>query len=87
MGSRRGRSAVISWSLTHPGTLAILDDGAARKCAGVLGVRVKGTLGLALLAKTQGIVPEARPLLEELRRAGLYLSDSLIRDALSIVGE
>lgn len=82
-----GESAVLSWALAHPGTLAVIDDYAARTCAGVLGVPVKGTLGLALLAKQQGRVPSARPLVEELRQAGLYLSDALIRDALSLVGE
>jgi len=78
---------VLSWALAHPGTLAVLDDFAARKCAGAIGVRVKGTLGLALLAKTRGQLSAARPLVEELRQAGLYLSDTLIREALSLVGE
>jgi predicted nucleic acid-binding protein len=82
-----GESAVLSWALTHPGALAILDDYAARKCAGVLGVKVMGTLGLALLAKKKGVISEARPLVSELCKAGLYLSDPLIRDALALVGE
>ncbi len=82
-----GESAVLSWALEHPGTLAVIDDYAARTCATVLGVPVKGTLGLALLAKGRGRATNARSLVEELRRAGLYLSDAVIRDALSLVGE
>jgi predicted nucleic acid-binding protein len=73
--------------MAHPGTLAIIDDYAARTCAAVLGVPVKGTLGLALLAKQQGRVGAARPLVQELRRAGLYLSDTVTREALALVGE
>ena len=82
-----GESAVLAWALARPGTLAVLDDYAARKCAGVLGVAVKGTLGLALLAKKRNRVAEARALVEELRQAGLYLSDALIQEALRLVGE
>jgi predicted nucleic acid-binding protein len=83
----RGESAVLSWAAAHPGCLAVIDDYAARTCAEVLGIPVIGTLGLALRAKIRGRVAAARPLIEELRRAGLYLSDKLIDDALSLVGE
>ena len=82
-----GESAVLSWAAKHPGTLAVIDDYAARKCAAVLRVPVIGTLGLALRAKVRGQVSAARPLVEELRRAGLYLSGALIREALTLVGE
>jgi predicted nucleic acid-binding protein len=82
-----GESAVLSWAVAHPGTVAIIDDHAARKCAEVVGVTVKGTLGLALLAKRRGLVPAARPVVEELRRNGLYLSDDLVARALALVDE
>lgn len=83
----RGESAVLAWALAHPGALAVTDDHAARTCAKVLGLPLIGTLGLALRAKRTGQVSFARPLVEELRSAGLYLSDQLIREALSFVGE
>lgn len=82
-----GESAVLAWAVAHPGTVAVIDDYAARKCADVLGVPIKGTLGLALLAKQRGWITEARPLVDELCNAGLYLSASVLRDALSLVGE
>jgi len=82
-----GESAVVSWAVAHPGSLAIVDDYAARTCAEALGVPLVGTLGLALRAKFSGQVPSARPLVEELRKAGLYLSDRVIREALALVGE
>lgn len=56
----RGESAVLSWALSHPGSVAVIDDFAARKCAQVLGIPVKGTLGLILRAKTRGRIPAAR---------------------------
>ena len=82
-----GESAVLAWALAHPGTLAVLDDFAARRCARVLDIQVKGTLGLALLAKRRGRIEMARPLVQELCAAGLYLSDAVIRQALALVGE
>ena len=53
----------------------------------MIGVPVIGTLGLALRAKLGGRVVAARPLVVELRRAGLCLSNDVIRSALAMVGE
>lgn len=82
-----GESAILEWALANQPARAIIDDYAARKLAGVLAVPVTGTLGLALLAKKRGMIPLARPLVEELIRAGLYLSDPVVEDALRLVGE
>lgn len=49
----RGESAVLAWALSHPGTEAIVDDMAARRCAALLSVPVRGTLGIILAAKQQ----------------------------------
>jgi predicted nucleic acid-binding protein len=82
-----GESAVIAWALAHPGSEAILDDLQARKCAQALGVTLRGTLGLVLLAKQCGVMPEARPALDRLCQAGMYLSDRVMNRALSRIGE
>jgi predicted nucleic acid-binding protein len=82
-----GESSVLAWAHANPGTLAILDDLAARRCAATLKVPVRGTLGLVLLAKQRGRIPAARPILETLRASGMYLSDSVSNKALALVGE
>lgn len=82
-----GESAVITWAHTHPGTQAILDDLAGRRCAAALGIPVRGTLGPVLAAKQRGLIREARPVLDELRRGGMYLSDRILDRALAEVGE
>jgi predicted nucleic acid-binding protein len=82
-----GESSVLAWGHAHPGTLVVLDDLAARRCAATLGIPVRGTLGLVILAKQRGEIRAARPLLEALRRGGLYLSDSVLNAALALVGE
>lgn len=82
-----GESSVLSWALAHPGTLAIVDDLAARRCAAALGIPVRGTLGLVLLAKQHGHVASARAVLMRLRQAGMYLADDVMNPALALVGE
>ncbi len=82
-----GESAVLAWAASHPGTTVIVDDLAARRCAAALALPVHGTLGLVLLAKRRGVIPAARPVLDELIAAGMYLSPSVIAAALALVGE
>ena len=78
---------MLAWAHAVPGTLAILDDLAARRCAATLTIPVRGTLGLVLAAKQRGRIPAARPVLESLRASGMYLSDPVLNKALALVGE
>ena len=82
-----GESAVLTYALSHPGSEAIIDDLMARKCAETLNIPVRGTLGIVLKAKKDGRIEAARPVLVELRNAGMYLSDGILDAALSLVGE
>jgi predicted nucleic acid-binding protein len=83
----QGESAVLAWAHSHQGCEAIIDDLAARRCAATLGIPVRGTLGLVLLAKQRNRVALARPLVHALREAGMYLSDRVVDRALALVGE
>jgi len=82
-----GEQAAIAWALAHPGTEVVLDDLDARRHAISLGVPVRGTLSLILEAKRRGDIVRARPVIDRARRAGLYLSDRLVQEALRLVGE
>lgn len=82
-----GESAVLTWGYVHPNTEVIVDDLAARRCAVALGIPVRGTLGLVLTAKQRGTIPAARPILEQLRDSGMYLSERVMNQALALVGE
>jgi len=86
-GLGAGESAVIALALSKPGSEAVIDDLAGRKCAASVGVPVRGTLGVVLLAKKRGIIPVARPVLEDLLRGGMYLSRHVLDRALERVGE
>lgn len=82
-----GETSVLTWAYAHRGTTAVLDDLAARRCANSLGIPLRGTLGLILTAKRRHVIPHARPVLEQLCAAGMYLSDSVMSRALRTIGE
>jgi predicted nucleic acid-binding protein len=82
-----GESGTLALAGAHPGTEAIIDDLAGRKCAASFDIPVRGTLGIVLTAKNRGIVPKARPIVEEMMRSGLYLSRKVLDAALQRVGE
>jgi predicted nucleic acid-binding protein len=82
-----GESAVLTWGYVNLSTEVIIDDLAARRCAVALGIPVRGTLGIVLNAKQKGAIPSARPVLEQLRLCGMYLSDRVMNQALALVGE
>ncbi|NBD34110.1 MAG: DUF3368 domain-containing protein [Cyanobacteria bacterium] len=82
-----GESAVLSWGYADGGTEVIIDDLMGRRCAKALQIPVRGTLGVVLLAKQRGVISSARPILETLKRSGMYLSDNVINEALKMVNE
>jgi predicted nucleic acid-binding protein len=82
-----GEEAVLTWALTHPGTEALIDDLAARRAAKFHNIPHRGCLGLVLTAKRNGVFSLARPIVDELRAAGLRLSDRVMNQALTLVGE
>ena len=82
-----GETEVLAWALRHPGCEAILDDRLGRRCARSLGIPVRGTVGVVLLAKRRGIIPAARPVVDSLRAAGLFISPAMLGTSLRLVGE
>lgn len=83
-----GETSVLAYALAHPGWVAILDDGAARKCAKTFGIPMKGTLAVVILAKKRGLIPSSAKVLHAIQEAGLRLDEGLIRIVLKqTVGE
>lgn len=82
-----GESAVISLAREQTGAVAVLDDLAARRCAQAHGIPVTGTLGLVLLAKKRGLIPEVGPALDAIVKAGLYVSARTLADVRAKAGE
>ncbi|MBC2696675.1 MAG: DUF3368 domain-containing protein [Desulfobacteraceae bacterium] len=81
-----GESEVLSFAMEHPGFRAMVDDKAARRCAKTFGIQTLGTGGL-LLAKRRGLIESVAAELDNLRRAGLWMSDELVDLFLEEAGE
>ncbi len=83
----RGETAVITWAIENRDYEAVLDDDAARRCAGVLGCHFRGTLSLVALAKKRGFVDECRPVFARMQAAGLFVTPTLIEQVARSVEE
>ena len=82
-----GESSVLALAYANAGTQIIMDDLAGRRCADALGIPVRGTLGLVLVAKQRQLIPLARPVVDRLVGVGMFLSKQVIDFALAKVGE
>lgn len=82
-----GESAVLSLALAEDGTVAVLDDLAARRFALAFHIPLVGTLGLLVRAKHAGLVGQLGPLIEKLESAGANLSPAVVRHALELALE
>ena len=82
-----GETQVIALALQLGCTRVVLDDLAARRCATTFRLEVVGTLGVIGLAKQQGILSQARPVIEQLLQVGLYASEALVEGFLKQLGE
>lgn len=83
----RGETDVISWAYLNPGYEAILDDRLARNCAASLGIPVRGTVGVILLAKQEGLLSEVKPLLSRLMESGFRIGPELLQEAYELAEE
>lgn len=82
-----GETFVLTYARQHGDFEAIIDDRAARNCAKSLQLRVRGTLGIILLAKQAGLISEVKPFIKELRDVGLHLNPLLDQQILELAGE
>ncbi len=65
----------------------LIDDLPGRRSAAGLNLIVTGTLGVLARAKYRGIIPKVKPRTQQLRDAGIFLSDTLIERFLREMGE
>ena len=82
-----GEMAVLNWVHAHREFEAVLDDRAARTCAQVFGLKVRGTLGVILAAKERGLIVSAKPVCKQLVSAGFWIRGEILESALRLVGE
>lgn len=79
--------AACRWRDAGDAVLLLMDDRAGRLEARHQGIAVVGTAAVIGLARTQGWIPAARPLLEKLIRSGYFLGQAVIDAVLAEAGE
>jgi len=82
-----GESAVLSWSYLHSEYQSVVDDLAARKFAKAFGISLCGTIGVIVIAKKNGMIPDAKRLLKHLIEMDFRIDERLYEAALQLAGE
>ena len=82
-----GERSAIAAAVQMPGCLLIIDDRAGRAEARFHQVAIIGTAAVIGLAKLQGLIPVARPVLERLQPAGYFIHPQIIETVLREIGE
>lgn len=82
-----GEVEVMILAREQKADLVIMDDNAAKKTAKFLGLNVTGTMGVLLKAKREGYIEEVKPIINELVRDGLFISDTVKNYVLKEAGE
>jgi uncharacterized protein len=83
----RGEAEVIALALECKAGLVIIDERLGRLHAQRLNIPLTGVLGILLRAKQRGFLAEIKPLVFQLRHAGIRLSDDVVERVLTISGE
>lgn len=83
-----GEAAAITISLENQAELLLIDENAGRTVAIAYGLTVLGTLGILLRAKSIGLIPSVKPLMDKLMvDARFFVSATVYARILSIAGE
>lgn len=82
-----GEAAVIQLALELQVEWVCIDERKGRRAALAVGLSVVGALGLLARAKTLGLVPAVRPIIERMVGRGLWYDPALVARVLEAVGE
>ncbi|MCX6270414.1 MAG: DUF3368 domain-containing protein [Bacteroidetes bacterium] len=83
----KGESSILALGLSIPDSILVLDDLKARKYAQRIGFEITGTLGILFKAKSAGIIPEIKPVLEQLKIIGFRISENVEIELMRLSGE
>lgn len=73
----KGEASAIALALETEKSQLIIDEKKGRKVAQGLKIEIIGTLKVILMAKQKGIIQSARPVIEDLQKAGFRFSQKI----------
>jgi predicted nucleic acid-binding protein len=79
----KGEAAVIQTALDQGLPLVCIDEAAGRRVARLCELTVTGSIGILIKARSQGFPLDMPVALERMRRHGIWLSERVVRFALS----
>ncbi len=83
-----GEAEGITLALETQAELLLIDENSGRTVALAYGLTVTGTLGIILRAKSQGLIPSVKPLMDALiQNARFFVSNHLYQRILTLAGE
>ena len=71
-------SEVLEYARRNSGTVAVLDDKAARRAARALQIPLTGTLGLVVAAVRMNLLPSLSAAIDAVRACGLYVDSATV---------
>lgn len=74
----KGEASAIALALETERSQLIIDEKKGRKVAQSLNIEIIGTLKVIQKAKQKGIISSARPLVEDLQKAGFRFSEKIV---------
>ena len=86
-GVDEGEASALCLAAQFTHALLIIDDRVGRAEARDRGLSIMGVAAVIGLARRQGLVPLASPILHALRAKGYYIGDEVIAAVLASVGE
>lgn len=82
-----GESETIILAQELNADLVLLDESISRNMAQLFGLPVKGSIGILVMAKRDGLIKNLKEVLDRLRQKGVWISDEVYNEALRLVGE
>lgn len=83
----KGEAETIILANEKKADLVIIDENLGRFHARNSNLKITGTLGILLKAKNDGLIETIKPLLNELKNKGIWLSEQLIEKVLVLANE
>ncbi|GAA3959801.1 DUF3368 domain-containing protein [Mucilaginibacter dorajii] len=82
-----GEASAIALASEIPFDFLILDDSDARRFAEKLGMPVKGTIGLLLIAKNRELIPLLKPYFDLIQQTNFRIAQTILDKVLRDAGE